>query len=407
MTTVRGSSLSNRAMAVEPFHVMRLLARARELEAAGRRVIHMEVGEPDFPTPEPIVEAGHAALAAGKTKYTPARGLPELRATIASYYESRYGLAVDAERILITPGASGALQLLLTALIDPGDGVLLPDPGYPCNRHLVRMLGGVPHAVPVGPETNYQLVAEHLEPVYAPDVRAVMVASPANPTGTLLNAEQTVRLYRAAQERGLTLIVDEIYQGLVYGEADHTALAAGSAGLFVVNSFSKYFGMTGWRLGWVVAPEGWADVLERLAQNLYLAAPTVSQYAALAAFDADTQAILEARRLEFQRRRDFLLPALHELGFQFLATPEGAFYLYAGCDEVAGDSETLAHRLLEEDAVAVTPGIDFGTNQARRYLRFAYTTDLRALEAGLSRLKAFLTRNPVATGRAGRGHIRE
>jgi aspartate/methionine/tyrosine aminotransferase len=393
MTTVRGSSVSNRAMAVEPFHVMRLLAHARELEAAGRRVIHMEVGEPDFPTPEPIIEAGHAALAAGKTKYTPARGLPELRATIASYYESRYGLAVDAERILITPGASGALQLVLTALIDPGDGVLLPDPGYPCNRHLVRMLGGVPHPVPVGPETNYQLVAEHLEPVYAPDARAVMVASPANPTGTLLNAEQTVRLYRAAQERGLTLIVDEIYQGLVYGEADHTALAAGSAGLFVVNSFSKYFGMTGWRLGWVVAPEGWPDVLERLAQNLYLAAPTVSQYAALAAFDAGTQAILEARRLEFQRRRDFLLPALSELGFRFPAGARGAFYLYARCDELTPDSEALALHLLEQEAVAVTPGLDFGSNDARRYLRFAYTTDVKPLEVGVERIKKFLARD--------------
>jgi aspartate/methionine/tyrosine aminotransferase len=220
-----------------------------------------------------------------------------------------------------------------------------------------------------------------------------MVASPSNPTGTVLEAGQLARLYGAARQRGACLCVDEIYQGLVYGVADHSALAVGSEGLFVVNSFSKYFGMTGWRLGWVVAPEDCIDVLDRLAQNLYLAAPTLSQYAALAAFEPETQTILESRRREFQQRRDFLLPALRELGFRFPASPEGAFYLYARCDGLAPDSEAFAARLLEDEAVAVTPGLDFGSNEPRRHLRFAYTTGMPELQEGLRRIRKFLSRN--------------
>jgi aspartate/methionine/tyrosine aminotransferase len=369
---------------------MRLLARAREMEAAGRHVVHMEIGEPDFPTPAPIMEAGRLALAAGKTKYTAASGLPELRDAIASHYRERYGVSVDPDRILITPGASGGLQLLLAALLDPGDEVLMADPGYPCNRHLVRLFGGVPRPVAVGAETRYQLTAEHLETAWHPDVRVVMAASPSNPTGTLLSEGELERLYAATRERGVSLVVDEIYQGLVYGGQDHTALAAGSEDLFVVNSFSKYFGMTGWRLGWIVAPHDSVDVLDRLAQNLYLAAPTLSQYAALAAFTPETCAILESRRSEFQRRRDFLMPSLEALGFRLCLRPEGAFYLYARCDGLASDSEDFAARLLDQQAVAVTPGVDFGTHEAPHYLRFAYTTDITVLEEGVRRIKEFL-----------------
>jgi aspartate/methionine/tyrosine aminotransferase len=281
---------------------------------------------------------------------------------------------------------------LLAALLDPGDGVLMADPGYPCNRRLVRLCGGVPQAVAVGPETNYQLAAEQLDAAWRPNTRVVMVASPSNPTGTVLGAAQMARLYGAVRERGACLCVDEIYQGLVYEAADHSALAAGSEGLFVVNSFSKYFGMTGWRLGWVVAPEGCIDILDRLAQNLYLAAPTLSQYAAMAAFEPETQAILDSRRREFQRRRDFLLPALSELGFRFPASPEGAFYLYARCDDLTPDSEAFAARLLGDEAVAVTPGLDFGSNHPRRHLRFAYTTGMPELQEGVGRIREFLSR---------------
>jgi aspartate/methionine/tyrosine aminotransferase len=384
------SRLSARAAAVAPFHVMRLLARAREMETTGRNLVHMEIGELDFPTAVPIVEAGRQALAAGKTHYTPARGLPELRMAIARYYRQRFSIAVDPERILVTPGASGGLQLLLAALLDPGDGVLMADPGYPCNRHLVRILGGVPRPVPVGPDTGYQLTAEMLQAAWRPDVRVVMAASPSNPTGTLLESDELGRLYYAVRKRGASLLVDEIYQGLVYGEPDHTALAAGNEGLFVVNSFSKYFGMTGWRLGWIVAAIDCVATLERLAQNLYLAAPTPSQYAALAAFEPETLEILESRRRELKRRRDFLLPALAGLGLQFPAKPQGAFYLYARCDDLADDSSVFAERLLEQEAVAVTPGQDFGENEPERHLRFAYTTDLGTLREGVRRIERFV-----------------
>jgi len=369
---------------------MRLLAQAREMETGGRNVVHMEVGEPDFPTARPILEAGRRALADGKTHYPPASGLPELRAAIAEQYRHRFSVQVDPARILVTPGASGGLQLLLGALLDPGDGVLMTDPGYPCNRHLVRILGGVPIPVPVGPESNYQLTAELLEAAWQPGVRLVMVASPANPTGTLLSPDELIALYRAVHERGASLLVDEIYQGLVYGETDHTALAAGTEGLFVVNSFSKYFGMTGWRLGWVVAPSHCTAALDRLAQNIYLAAPTPAQYAALAAFEPETLQILESRRRELERRRDFLLPALTDLGFRFAAKPEGAFYLYARCDELTDDSLAFTDRLLKQEAVAVTPGLDFGSNHPERHLRFAYTTDLDALDEGVRRIAQFV-----------------
>jgi aspartate/methionine/tyrosine aminotransferase len=384
------TALSARSGEIEPFHVMRLLARAREMEAAGREVVHMEIGEPDFPTAAPIVEAGRRALAEGRTRYTPARGLPQLREAIAGHYLRRYSISVDPDRILATPGASGGLQLLLAALLDPGDGVLMPDPGYPCNRHLVRLLGGEPILAPVRADTGYQLTADNLDAFWRPGVRVVMVASPANPTGTLLTAGELERLYRAVRDRGASLVVDEIYQGLVYGESDHTALEAGADGLFVVNSFSKYFGMTGWRLGWVVVPEDTVEVLDRLAQNLYLAAPTPSQYAGIAAFEPETLSILESRRLELERRRDFLLPALEALGLRFPARSQGAFYLYARCDDLTDDSAVFAASLLERQAVAVTPGLDFGSNEPERHLRFAFTTDLEKLAEGVRRIAGFL-----------------
>jgi aspartate/methionine/tyrosine aminotransferase len=384
------ADLSARSFEIEPFHVMRLLERAREMEAAGRDVVHMEIGEPDFPTPASIVAAAQRALAAGKTRYTPARGLPELREAIAGHYQRRFAITIDPDRVLVTPGASGGLQLLLAALIDPGDGVLLPDPGYPCNRHLVRLFGGVPRPARVGSETGYQLTADNLDAFWSPDVRVVMVASPSNPTGTVLGADELGRLYRAVRERGACLIVDEIYQGLVYDVRDHTALAAGTHGLFVVNSFSKYFCMTGWRLGWVVAPGDCLEALDRLAQNLYLAAPTLSQYAGLAAFEPETLAVFESQRRQLERRRDFLLPRLTELGFRFPVKPQGAFYLYACCSDLTDSSAAFAARLLEQQAVAVTPGQDFGVNEPERHLRFAYTTDLETLAEGVRRIARFL-----------------
>jgi len=381
--------IADRMARIQPFYVMDLLARARGLEAQGRSIIHMEIGEPDFPTPAPIVAAGQAALASGETHYTPAKGLPALREAIAGFYRHRYGVELDPQRVIVTPGSSGALQLVMSVLVNPGQSVLMADPGYPCNRHFVELVEGTPLGIPVGADTGYQLTAELVEQHWREDSCAVLVASPANPTGTLLSQSQLKALHRTVQRLGGVLIVDEIYQGLVYDGEGGTALALADD-LFVLNSFSKFFGMTGWRLGWLVAPEAVVDPLDRLAQNIFLAAPTLSQHAALVAFSPEVMEILEVRRLEFQRRRDFLLPALRGLGFDLPVTPQGAFYLYAGCEAISDDSAALAERLLGEAGVAVTPGLDFGFNRPESHLRFAYTTGLERLEQGVERLHRFL-----------------
>ena len=381
--------LAARMSRIQPFYVMELLARAKALEAQGRSVIHMEVGEPDFATPQPIVEAGHRALAEGRTHYTPALGIDPLRRAIASHYRERFGVDLDPARIAVTPGASGALQLVLSILVNPGEGVLMADPGYPCNRHFVEMLGAEPQAVAVRSETGYQLTADLVARHWTPRTRAALLATPSNPTGTLLAPGELQAVHRWVSAEAGSLIVDEIYQGLVYGTEPHTALSCGDD-LFVINSFSKYFGMTGWRLGWCVAPSEYMDALDRLAQNLFLAAPTLSQYAALAAFEPETIGILEERRTEFQRRRDFLLPALRQLGFEVPAPPQGAFYLYAGCGELSQDAFSFARALLEQEAVAVTPGLDFGSNEPNTHIRFAYTTALPKLEEGVRRIGRFL-----------------
>ncbi len=381
--------VADRMARIAPFYVMDLLARARKLEAEGRSIIHMEIGEPDFDTPAPVVAAGQRALAAGETHYTPARGLPALRQLIANFYQERYAARIDPERVIVTPGSSGALQLVLSVLINPGESVLMADPGYPCNRHFVELVDGKPLAVPVGPDTGYQLTAELVEAAWRADTKAVLVASPSNPTGTLIDDGQMQRLLKTVRRLGGVLIVDEIYQGLVYGEAGGTALRFADD-LFVINSFSKYFGMTGWRLGWLVAPEEFIDPLDRLAQNIFLSAPTLSQFAALSAFSPETLAILEQRRQAFESRRDFLLPALRQLGFTIPVTPQGAFYLYAGCEQLCDDSQVFAQQLLEQAGVAVTPGLDFGFNRPEAHLRFAYTTDLPQLAEGVERIRRFL-----------------
>jgi aspartate/methionine/tyrosine aminotransferase len=383
------SRVADRMDRIAPFYVMDLLARARRLESEGRSIIHMEIGEPDFETPAPVVAAGQRALAAGETHYTPARGLPALRQLIANFYQERYAAPVDAERVIVTPGSSGALQLVMSVLVNPGESVLLADPGYPCNRHFVELVEGNPVAVPVGPESGYQLTAERVEAAWRPDTKAVLIASPSNPTGTLVSDNEMQRLLQTVRRLGGVLIVDEIYQGLVYGEAGGTALRYADD-LFVINSFSKYFGMTGWRLGWLVAPQAFIDPLDRLAQNIFLSAPTLSQFAALSAFSPETLEILERRRQAFESRRDFLLPALRRLGFTIPVTPQGAFYLYAGCEGLSDDSQRFTRQLLEQAGVAVTPGLDFGINRPESHLRFAYTTDLEKLSEGVERIRRFL-----------------
>jgi aspartate/methionine/tyrosine aminotransferase len=385
------NDIARRMAHIAPFYVMDLLAQARRLEAEGRSIIHMEIGEPDYDTPEPIAAAGQVALATGKIHYTPAKGLPELRRQIANYYQRDYQVDVDPNRVIVTPGSSGALQLLMSVLINPGESVLMADPGYPCNRHFVSMVDGVPVGIPVGAQTNYQLTAELIEQAWRQDTKAVLIASPSNPTGTLLPDDEMQRLYTRVKALGGILIVDEIYLGLTYDVAAGSALRF-SDDLCVISSFSKFFCMTGWRLGWLVAPESLIDPLDRLAQNLFLSAPSLSQVAALSAFSPQVMAILEQRRQAFQERRDFLLPALRDLGFNLPVTPQGAFYLYTDCADISQDSRVLAQRLLDEAGVAVTPGLDFGFNQPETHLRFAYTTGMAQLQEGVERIRGFLAR---------------
>lgn len=384
-------SIAHRMGFIAPFHVMELLTRAKQLEAAGRSVVHMEVGEPDFPTPEPVIEAGAAFIRTGAVYYTPAGGLPALRQEIADWYKRRYGVDVSPERIIVTAGASGALLLALGVLVNVGDEVLLPDPTYPCNRHFVRVFEGIPRGIPVGADTNYQPTVDQITRQWSRRVKALLVASPSNPTGTMLKDGEIDRLAQCCAERGGRLIVDEVYHGLTYGCDAPTALQY-SDDLFVVNSFSKYFNMTGWRLGWVVAPKAFVRDIEKLAGNLFCCPPAPAQYAALAAFRPETIEILEARRREFQMRRDFLLPELGKLGFAVRAHPQGAFYIYADSSALTGDSFAFARTLLEEAAVGITPGVDFGDNAPERHVRFAYTVSREKLEEGVARIGAFLGR---------------
>lgn len=378
---------SLRTQAIEPFHVMALLARAKTLQAAGHDVIHLEIGEPDFTTAAPIVEAGQAALAAGYTQYTPARGIAPLREAIAQFYANRYGLNVSPERILITPGGSAALLLVSALLVNPGQHWLMADPGYPCNRHFLRLVEAEAQLVPVGPESAYQLTPEHIrEHWQAGQSVGALLASPANPTGTLLSAEQLAAISQTLRGLGGQMVVDEIYHGLTYGEQATSVLAVDDDA-FVLNSFSKYFGMTGWRLGWLVAPEAAVPHLDKLAQNLYISAPSMAQYAALACFNESTLAILEQRRAAFQARRDYLLPALRELGFKIAVEPAGAFYLYADISAFGGDAQAFCRHFLETEYVAFTPGLDFGQHRASTHVRFAYTQDLPRLEEAVARIR--------------------
>jgi aspartate/methionine/tyrosine aminotransferase len=381
--------LATRLAGIEPFHVMALLARAKELEAQGRSIVHMEIGEPDFQTPQPIVDAALKAVAVGDMHYMPALGMPALRVAIARYYGERYGVDVNPSRIIVTPGASGALLLAVAVLVDPGDRVLMTDPTYPCNRHLVRMMEGEAVCVPVDARSRYQLAPEQVRRHWDARTVAVMVASPANPTGTLIDPAVLSEILVEVRARHGALIVDEIYHGLTYEGEARTALALGDD-VFVINSFSKYFGMTGWRLGWLVAPESCVPAIDRLAQNVFLAASTPAQHAALAAFTPATREILEARRRAFRARRDNLVPALGALGFEIALIPEGAFYVYARCERFGRDSFALATELLERTGVAITPGVDFGEYLAGQHVRFAYTTSIEHLREGVRRLQAYL-----------------
>ena len=381
--------LASRMANIVPFEVMEISSAARKLEREGHDVIHMEVGEPDFRTPQPIIDAAIAALNTQPMCYSSAIGMLPLREAIAHFYQTKYGVTVSPDRIIVTAGSSAALLMTMGVLLNSGDEVLMADPGYPCNRHYVHAMDGVPKSIPVGPEFAYQLAASHIEQHWGPRSAAALVATPSNPTGTLVSDAELRAIHQAVTVRGGTLIVDEIYQGLTYGIEPSTALSIADD-IFVTSSFSKYFQMTGWRLGWAVVPAAYVREFETLAQHLFISPSAPAQYAALAAFDPRTLKIVEARRHEFEARRNFLIPALRQLGFVIEVEPQGAFYIYADCSKIADDSFVLSRRILREAHVAITPGKDFGLNNPERYIRIAYTNSIARLQEAVERIARVL-----------------
>ena len=382
---------AKRTEGISPFYVMELLRRAKQLEEQGKDIVHMEIGEPDFMTPSPIVAAGVEQIETGAVKYTSAAGLPELREKISEFYRQHYSVTVDKRRIFVTPGASGAFLLALGVSLNPAEELLMADPCYPCNSNFVKLFDAKAKAIPVDASSRYQLTAAHVEQHWTAATKGVLIASPSNPTGTVIAPDQLQQVIRSVERLGGCFYSDEIYHGLVYGEKATTALAF-SDRVFVINSFSKYFGMTGWRVGWLIVPEEFVEVSERLAQNIFIATATHSQYAALAAFDPRTLIELENRRAEFEQRRDFLYNALLRLGFKIPIKPDGAFYIYADCSRFTDDSYQFALDLLEAEGLAITPGKDFGANDARHYVRFAYTTSIERMSIALQRLEHFINR---------------
>ena len=384
--------LAARMAEIAPFHVMDVQNRAHELESQGRRIVHMEIGQPDFPAPPLVAEAAIEAVRTRRLGYTDSIGIPQLRQAISDHYRDQLGAAVPPSRIVITAGASGAFLLTLGALVDPGDEVLMPDPCYPCNRHFVRLFEGRARPIPVDEGRRYQLTEADVRSNWGKATRGVLLASPSNPTGTSIAREELRAIVDTVRDLGGFVLVDEIYQGLVYDGKASTVLDLADD-IFVVNSFSKYFCMTGWRLGWIVAPELYVREIEKLAQNAFICPPAPAQYAALAAFRPETLAVLEERREQFRRRRDFMVPALRDLGFRIPLNPEGAFYIYAGCEAFSDDSGRFAFRILEEAGVAITPGLDFGSNAPERHVRFAYTRSLEDLKEGVDNLAQVLSRS--------------
>jgi len=370
---------------VDPFIVMDVVEQARRLEAAGRSIIHMEVGQPGTPAPAVARQALAAAMECDALGYTVALGLPELRAGIADLYRRWYGVDLNPDRVIVTNGSSGAFLLAFTALFDAGDRVGLGEPGYPSYRQILRALSLEPVGLPTSEANRLQPVPADLEGV---EMQGLIVASPGNPSGTMLSRDHLAALMAAAQARGIAFISDEIYHGLHYGDRAVSALEV-SDEVYVINSFSKYFSMTGWRIGWMVVPEAHVRTVERLAQNLFICPPHASQIAALAALGAVEE--MEANRAVYAENRRLMLEGLPKAGFTRIAPPDGAFYIYADVSDLTGDSLAFAAEILEQAGVAVTPGLDFDPHRGGRSLRFSYARGTADIVEGLRRLQAFMS----------------
>jgi aspartate/methionine/tyrosine aminotransferase len=383
-----------RTARIEPFYVMECAKAAAELARSpacrDKPMIYLNIGEPDFTAPPLVREAAQRCLRDGRTQYTDALGLLPLRERISAWYAQRFGVDVPARRIALTAGASGALQLACLALVEPGDEILMPDPSYPCNRHFVSAAEGRAVMLHSGPEQRFQLSATAVAQAWTERTRGVLLASPSNPTGTSIAPDEMRRIVEHVRARGGVTIVDEIYLGLSYDEAFSVSALTQGDDVVTINSFSKYFNMTGWRLGWMVVPEPMVAVVEKLAQNLYICPSTVAQHAALACFEPESLAEYERRRAEFRARRDFLVPALNRLGLSVPVMPDGAFYAWADCSAFAPDSWDYAFDLMRRAHLAITPGRDFGHAGTQRYLRLSYATALAQLEEAVERLQRCL-----------------
>jgi aspartate/methionine/tyrosine aminotransferase len=391
--------ISERAQAIEPFYVMEVAKAAAEL---GKTIAHtdspmvfLNIGEPDFTAPPLVQEAAARAVHGGLTQYTPALGLMPLRERISEWYASRWGASVPASRVVVTAGASAALHLACMALINPGDEILMPDPSYPCNRHFVSATGGKAVLLPTTAAERFQLTADKVEAAWVERTRGVLLASPSNPTGTSIHPDELRRIHQVVQSHGGITLVDEIYLALSFDtQFGQTALTIDDS-IISINSFSKYFNMTGWRLGWMVVPEKLVPTIERLAQNLFICPSTIAQHAALACFEPESIAIFEQRRDEFKARRDFFIPALNDLGLTVPVMPDGAFYAWADCSAACAKlgvngSWDFAFEVMNRAHVAVTPGRDFGVAQTANFIRFSTASSMAQLHTAVERLRALI-----------------
>ncbi len=431
--------ITQRAQKIEPFYVMEVAKAASALAAQSAQtdkpMIFLNIGEPDFSAPPLVQEAGQRAIRAGHTQYTQATGLAPLREHISAWYASRFNVQVPARRIVLTAGASAALQLACLALVEAGDEILMPDPSYPCNRQFVSAAEGTAKLIACTPQERFQLTAAKVEAAWADNARGdadlktrgdadvktrgdadvktrgVLLASPSNPTGTSIHPDELRRIHNVVSTRGGVTMIDEIYLGLSHDATfGQTALEIDDQ-IISINSFSKYFGMTGWRLGWLVVPDALVSVVERLAQNLYICPSTVSQHAALACFESASMTEYEKRRAEFKARRDYFIPALRSLGFEVPVEPDGAFYVYADCSKILsklgvqaalgngastntnagiGGSWDFCFEMMHRAHVAITPGRDFGTDSTHQFVRFSTSSSMADLQTAVARMQKVL-----------------
>jgi aspartate/methionine/tyrosine aminotransferase len=383
------TALAARTHDTVTFHAVELFKEASALQRAGIDIISLGVGEPDFTAAPLVVEAMERAARAGLSGYSAPAGIPELREAITGFYASHLGVRLDPARVIVTSGASGALMLAAMALVNPGDEILMPDPCYPPNRNFIGAAGGVTKLIPTTAANRFQLSSTDIEQNWGPATRGVLIASPSNPTGTSIQREELDKIIRAVHARNGYVMMDEIYLSLSYDGQRQSALALND-NVIILNSFSKYFNMTGWRLGWMVVPQHMVAPIEKMAASLVICAPTLAQHGAIACFEPESLALFEQRRLAFKQRRDFLVPALEAIGISVPVKPDGAFYVYGDISKHSQDSSVFSSALLHGARVAAVPGLDFGPAHAAHTMRFAYTTGLDRLEEAVQRMKTYL-----------------